>query len=183
MTRDADPGRGGPAADSLLTIRAANDTTAEEVGQLADLLVAVVAEGASVGFLPPLASAVARGYWERALAPGVVLLLAEEKGRNVGTVQLRPAESANGRHRAEVAKLLVDPEHRRRGIGRALMGRLEEAARVDGRSLLVLDTCEGDPSNQLYRSLGYEEAGRIPRYARTGDGRLEGTVFYYKELV
>ena len=160
----------------MADIRVAASLTSREVGQPADLLVAVVGDGASVGFVPP-APAACR-YWETALDPGVVLLVAEEAGRIVGTVQLRPAESPNGRHRAEVAKLLVDPEHRRRGIGGRLMARLEEAARAEGRSLLVLDTREGAPSNQLYRTLGSLEAGRIPRYARAAAGRLEATVYY-----
>ena len=70
----------------------------------------------------------------------------------------------------------------RQGIARRLMERLEAAAREDGRRLLALDTHQGDPSNERYRSPGYREVGRIPRYARSADGRLEATVYYYKEL-
>lgn len=62
------------------------------------------------------------------------------------------------------------------------MTRLETESRRAGRTLLVLDTRAGDPSNALSRALGYHEAGRIPRYARAADGRLEATVYYYKEL-
>ena len=164
------------------TIRVADRLDADEIEHLADLLVAVVADGASVGFLPPLGRADARRYWSAALAPGVALMLAERAGRIVGAVQLHPASSANGRHRAEVAKLMVHPDQRRQGIGRRLMERLEAVARADGRRLLVLDTRDGDPSNDLYRSLGYQEVGRIPRYARSADGRFEATVYYYKEL-
>jgi ribosomal protein S18 acetylase RimI-like enzyme len=149
---------------------------------LARLLTAVVDEGASVGFLPPLAVDEAEVYWGALPEPATRLLVAEEDGRIVGTVQLQLAERANGRHRAEVAKLLVVPARRRRGIGRALMDRMEEVAWGEGRTLLVLDTREGDASNALYRSLGYVEVGRIPAYARSADGRLDGTVIYYKLL-
>jgi ribosomal protein S18 acetylase RimI-like enzyme len=62
------------------------------------------------------------------------------------------------------------------------MERVETAAIADNRTLIVLDTREGDPSNDLYRSLGYIEAGRIPHYARSATGTLDATVFYYKEL-
>ena len=166
----------------MIELRVADRLDAAEIEQLAELLVAAVADGASVGFLPPLALEEARRYWSGVLAPGVALVLAEDTGRIVGAVQLHAASSTNGRHRGEVAKLMVHPDHRRRGIGRRLMQRLETVARDDGRWLLVLDTREGDPSNELYRSLGYHEVGRIPRYARSADGRLEATVFYYKEL-
>ena len=174
--------RNAPQASDDLDLRVATRLLPSEREQLADLLVAVVAEGASVGFLAPLAPADAAAYWAGQPAPGALLFLAEEAGRIVGTVQLQPAESANGRHRAEVSKLLVHPDHRRRGIARRLMARLESEARRDGRTLLVLDTRDGDPSNDLYRSLGYHEAGRIPRYARSSPGHLEATVYYYKEL-
>jgi ribosomal protein S18 acetylase RimI-like enzyme len=58
--------------------------------------------------------------------------------------------------------LLVHPSWRRKGIGRAMMMALENEARAAGKTLLVLDTREGDSSNDLYRALGYREAGRIP---------------------
>ena len=56
------------------------------------------------------------------------------------------------------------------------------AARREGRTLLYLDTREGDTSNDVYRALGWVEAGRIPKWARSASGTLDGTVFYYKEL-
>jgi ribosomal protein S18 acetylase RimI-like enzyme len=77
---------------------------------------------------------------------------------------------------------MVHPDFRRRGIGSLLMERAEAAAIAAGRTLIVLDTREGDPSNDLYRSLGYIEAGRIPQYARSASGALDATVLYYKEL-
>jgi hypothetical protein len=58
----------------------------------------------------------------------------------------------------------------------------EEEARGLGRTTLLLDTREGDPSEALYRSLGWEVAGVIPKYARSSNGELDSTVFYYKLL-
>ena len=55
-------------------------------------------------------------------------------------------------------------------------------AKQEGRSLLVLDTREKDPSNLLYASLGFAEAGRIPAYAESADGGFDASVFYYKKL-
>lgn len=163
-------------------IRIVTALSPRELEQLVRLLVAVVDDGASVGFLPPLGPEEARAYWTGVLGSGVVLVVAEEDGRIIGTGQLHLERQANGRHRAEVAKLMVEPAARRRGLGRRLIERLEAIAREERRTLLVLDTREGDPSNRLYRSLGWVEAGRIPRYARSANGELRGTVFYYKEL-
>lgn len=150
--------------------------------QLTELLIRVVENGASVGFLAPLSYDEAFAYWEDVLGPGVTLWVAMQDGQMIGTVQLQCAMKANGRHRAEVAKLMVDPASRRGGIGRALMLHLEPKAKQEGRTLLVLDTREGDPSNKLYQSLGYIQAGVIPDYALSSNGELDGTVLYYKRI-
>ncbi len=156
--------------------------SSSELDDLTALLVSCVAQGASLGFHVPLSASVARNWWAGVPRDGVILLVAERDGRIVGTVQLQTAESENGAHRGEVAKLLVHPDSRRQGIARALMMALEGEARAAGKSLLVLDTREGDPSNDLYRALGYREAGRIPGWARDAAGTLSATVFWYKPL-
>ncbi|MNS76443.1 Acetyltransferase [compost metagenome] len=150
--------------------------------QLSELLVRVVEGGASIGFLPPLEIGEANTYWEQVVEPGVKLWIATQGGHIMGTVQLHLAGKKNASHRAEVAKLMVHPDSRRSGVARLLMNTLEEAAREEGRSLLVLDTREGDPSNDLYKSLGYIEAGRIPEFAQSAGGALDATVFYYKRI-
>jgi GNAT superfamily N-acetyltransferase len=96
---------------------------------------------------------------------------------------LEPAWAPNQPHRAEVKKLLVHPDARRRGIARALMLALEDVAAAEGRTLLTLDTRTGDSAEPLYLSLGYHAAGVIPRYARGPHSpELESTTFLYKEL-
>lgn len=146
------------------------------------LLTHVVEDGASIGFLPPLSAGEARAYWETVGGPEIVLFAAYIDDRLVGSVQLHLCGKPNGGHRAEIAKLMTDPDYRRRGIGRRLMQQAEAHAASWGRSLLVLDTREGDPSNALYLSLGYVRAGSIPDYARSADGTLAATVLYYKRL-
>jgi ribosomal protein S18 acetylase RimI-like enzyme len=153
--------------------------------ELADILVDCVDGGASVGFLPPLAPAEAARYWSSvadAIADGsrVLLVGGPRGGPATGTVQLDLCTRANGLHRAEVVRLLVHRAARRQGLGRALMEAIEAEARRRGRTTLVLDTREGDPSERLYRSLGWQRAGVIPRYARSADGALHGTAYYYK---
>lgn len=154
--------------------------------ELIHLLLDAVQSGASVGFLPPLSEEEARDYWQAVFAEMAggshVLLLAREAGQIVGSVQLVLATKANARHRAEVQKLFVLQAQRRRGTGRALMLAVEQVAREHERTLLVLDTRQGDAAEQLYRSLGYSEAGVIPHYARGASGVLEATVVFYKSL-
>ncbi|HEV8531896.1 MAG TPA: GNAT family N-acetyltransferase [Methylomirabilota bacterium] len=153
---------------------------------LVALLRDVVDGGASVGFLPPLAETEAGTYWDSVAGAlrggGRRLWIARGPGDIIGTVQLDLAGQVNGRHRAEVIRLMVHRRARQQGIGRALMEAAETEARRLGRTTLVLDTRQGDPSERLYRKLGWQLGGTIPRYARSADGTLHTTAFYYKLL-
>ncbi|MCX7569298.1 GNAT family N-acetyltransferase [Tumebacillus sp. DT12] len=153
-----------------------------DLESLSRLLVDVVADGAAVGFLPPITPDEAATYWQSVLAPDAILWVARWQGEIVGSIQLHLATKANGTHRAEIAKLMVHPTARRKGIAQHLMAAAESRARSEARTLLILDTRAGDPSNTLYRSLGYTEAGQIPHYARSADGTLHTTVLYYKSF-
>lgn len=152
--------------------------------RLSEILIACVADGASVTFLPPLAPEKSRGFWKRISSEVAqahrVLLGAWWQGALVGTVQLDLATPENQQHRAEVTKLLVAPAFRRRGVGEALMRRAEQAALRLGRTLLTLDTRVGDEGERLYRRLGWQEGGCIPDYARDASGRTFATRFFFK---
>lgn len=154
----------------------------DDVEELSNLLKTVVDDGASIGFLPPLEQKESAKYWETVLAPEVILYVAKINNEVAGSIQLHLVTKPNGIHRAEICKLMTHPNFRRNGIGRSLMRKAEERAKQENRTLLVLDTREGDPSNKLYRSLDYQEAGKIPEYAISPNGNLDATVIYYKIL-
>lgn len=158
------------------------NTIEEHLYDLSALLVRTVEDGASIGFLSPIEIIDANNYWKTVLGPEVILLVAKSNNKIVGSIQLHLCSKQNGNHRAEIVKLMTLPNFRRKGIGRLLMQKAEEIAKHDGRSLLVLDTREGDPSNYLYTSLEYVRAGRIPNYAKSTNGELAATIFYYKEI-
>jgi GNAT superfamily N-acetyltransferase len=164
--------------------RVDGEAAAALIPDLVRLLLDAVDGGASVGFLPPLSRAealeYARGVAAAVAAGGRVLLVARANGRVIGSGQLDLAQRANGRHRAEVAKVMTLGGWRGRGVGRSVMLALEDEARRLGRSTLVLDTRQGDSSEALYQSLGWIRVGAVPRYARSASGDLHETVFYYK---
>ncbi|WP_373228584.1 GNAT family N-acetyltransferase [Cohnella sp.] len=165
--------------DSVVKIEQLNSIQ-EHIDELSELLIQVVEDGASIGFLPPLNFSETIRYWENVINPEVILFVAKINNQIVGSVQLHLCTKENGGHRAEIAKLMTHPNYRRNGIGRSLMQKAEERAKQEGRSLLVLDTREGDPSNFLYTSIGFIEAGRIPNYAKSASGELHATIYYYK---
>ena len=92
------------------------------VPALAELLADAVRSGASVGYVLPFESEDARPYWLGVAAalhtPYRVLLIAEVNGHIMGTVQLHLEDRPNGSHRAEISKLLVHTDFRRRGYVR-----------------------------------------------------------------
>ncbi|MFF2341834.1 GNAT family N-acetyltransferase [Bacillus mycoides] len=154
----------------------------EDIEELSELLKTVVNDGASIGFLPPLEQKEATNYWQTVLAPEVILYVAKIHNEVAGSIQLHLVTKPNGIHRAEICKLMTHPNYRRNGIGRLLMQKAEERAKQENRSLLVLDTREGDSSNRLYKSLGFQESGKIPGYAISPNGELDATVIYYKMI-
>jgi len=170
------------ASIALLTA----DDAETVIPALVALLEDAVEGGASIGFLWPMSDGEAERYW-RSIIPAVdsgerILLIASEDARIVGTGQLELCLRANGLHRAEVAKLMVLRSARRQGVGRALMLAAEKEARRLGRTTLVLDTFLDGGAENLYRALGWTEAGRVPLYAAWPDGTLGTTVYYYKLL-
>lgn len=154
--------------------------------QLSNLLLDVVAHGASVGFLATLDMAEADAYWRgvnAAMADGSRLLLVAEAGGKVqGSVQLDLCQRKNGANRAEVQKLIVHSTARRQGIARSLMMAVEQQALARERGVLFLDTEAGAAAEVLYRGLGYTFIGGIPEYACTPGGRWTSNAIYYKTL-
>lgn len=167
---------------------AATTVSDADLRDLVDLLVACVAAGASIGFLAPLAPAEAEAYWRTIfadLASGRrLVLVARDASRIVGTAQLALETRPNGRHRAEVQKVMVAPSHRRRGLGSRLIAELEAQAHARHIRLLFLDTSDSHAgARNFYTALAYTYVGGIPGYATDPQGRLEPNAIFYKTLV
>jgi ribosomal protein S18 acetylase RimI-like enzyme len=169
-----------------MDIRRITDAHDNDIDGLADVLVDCVEGGASVSFMQPMTRDKAQRFW-RGVAQSAsrgerVLLVAEEEGRVIGTVQVVLEQPENQPHRGDVSKMLVLRSQRKRGLGEALMRAAEAAARECGKTLLVLDTAS-DSAMRLYERCGWERVGTIPDYALLPQGGYCDTVYYYKRLV
>jgi ribosomal protein S18 acetylase RimI-like enzyme len=174
--------------DATISVFSPQDITAK-LADLGALMHACVHHGASIGYVLPFSAADGEAFWRDKVLPNVqaggrLLLVAQQDGEVVGSVQLDYDTPPNQPHRAEVRKLLVHPGFRRLGIAHMLMRELERRARELGRTLLTLDTRTGDKAEPLYRSMGYCVVGIIPGFCRdTADpGRLDATTIMYKQL-
>ena len=170
---------------NLPDVRRLSSVSEAELGGLAEVLIDCVEGGASVGFMLPLPVSRALGFWRR-VAEGVArgeraLLVAEDAGGIVGTVQLVLEQPENQPHRADVSKMLVHRRARRRGLGEALMRAAEGVALACGKTVLVLDTASGD-AERLYARMGWQYCGTVPDYALLPSGGFCDTKFFYRRL-
>ncbi|HEX4229962.1 MAG TPA: GNAT family N-acetyltransferase [Bryobacteraceae bacterium] len=153
---------------------------------LAKVLLDCVEGGASVSFMASLSRAEAESFFETVfdgVEAGNRMLFAGFDGPQlVGTVQVVTATPPNQPHRADVAKLLVLRSARGRGVATRLMESAENASRIAGKTLLVLDTVTGGDAERLYLRLGWTRVGVIPKYAMFPDGSWCDTTIFWKSL-
>jgi GNAT superfamily N-acetyltransferase len=157
-----------------------------QVAALADVLIDAIDGDAGVSFLHPLEPARAQAFW-RDVADDVAagrraLLIAEDDGGVVGTVQLVLEQPENQPHRADLSKMLVHRRARRRGVGAALLEAAEQTARDCGKTLLVLDTNTGSDAERLYARMGWSRVGEIPDFSIQPRGGLRATTVFYKRV-
>lgn len=93
--------------------------------------------------------------------------VAEEDGRIIGFVCADPqwevAESDRG---GAIHEIVVDPDFRGRGVGRALMEHAEEFLRSRGVTVIELWVGLRNPAREFYRKLGYRETGSYGKWRR-----------------
>ena len=156
------------------------------LGALAEVLLDCVKGGASVSFMASFSKADAASFFEKVIEEvqhgNRILLAAFIDEALVGTVQIVTAMPPNQPHRADVAKLLVRRSARGQGVAKLLMKHVEEASRLAGKTVLVLDTATGDVAEKLYIRLGWTRVGVIPRYALYPDGTWCDTTLFFKQL-
>lgn len=143
-----------------------------------------VDSGASVGFVAPPEPTEAARWWTRALAgPDVLTWVAvDDDGTVVGTVGLVLPWQDNGRHRAEVVKLMVHRRARGQGVAGRLLAALEEEAGRLGRWLLMLNTRTGGEAEAIYTKRGWDTIAVVPDFAVGTDGRFCPTTLMTRTL-
>jgi acetyltransferase len=163
--------------------------SARDFEGLCGLLADAIENGASVGFMKPIVNDEIAAYWRRVIADmvdGNRLIWVARNGAAaaiIGSAQLSIETRSNGRHRAEVQKVIVLARCRRRGLATELMAGVENAARMRRLTLLFLDTSVGPGGAcAFYEGLGYSRAGGIPGYALDPDGTPAPNAIYYKVL-
>lgn len=82
-----------------------------------------------------------------------------------GYIMAAPLYGSKVSSAVDIESVAVLPEHRGRGIGKALMLKVEEEAKKRGYKYMVLEVREKNmPALSLYRKLGYTPLERLPYY-------------------
>ena len=136
---------------------------------------AVAAAGGAVGWLevPPPDEVRA---WADTLENAV---LAYDGDRLVGSGSWAHHGHTVTRQNAEVRKVMVHPDARGQGVGRAVTAALVDDAREAGVEVLTLD-CRGNNHGalRLYAALGFVTSGRRPDFIAVGDERFDQVLLH-----
>ena len=106
--------------------------------------------------------------WTR---PGTARAVAVEDGEVIGYVAVVPLHGWSS-HVGEV-RVIVDPDRRGRGIGRALARRaVLEAVELELRKMVVEVVADQEPTIAMFRSLGFDPEALLTDHVRDQSGAL-----------
>lgn len=92
-------------------------------------------------------------------------------GRLIAQITLRRQERPQNAHKADIFGMYIHPEHRRRGLGRALLQEaLERAGRLGLRRVNLSVNNDNLAAVRLYETVGFERYGLEPE-AMSIDGQ------------
>jgi putative acetyltransferase len=84
---------------------------------------------------------------------------------------------------AEVKRMYSRPSARRRGVGKALLQRIEDEARAGGKALLCLETGTRQPEAiGLYTASGFRPCAAFGPYAAMPPAMIETSLFFEKPI-
>jgi len=130
--------------------------------------VARVPEGDRTFFKEDVETPAVLEAWTR---PGVARTLAVEGGEVVGYMAVVPLHGWSS-HVGEV-RVIVDPDRRGRGIGRALARRaVIEAAELELRKMVVEVVADQEATIAMFRSLGFDPEALLTNHVRDQAGAL-----------
>jgi len=130
--------------------------------------VARVPEGDRTFFKEDVEAPEVLDAWTR---PGTARAVAVEDGEVVGYVAVVPLHGWSS-HVGEV-RVIVDPDRRGRGIGRALARRaVSEAVALELRKMVVEVVADQEATIAMFRSLGFDPEALLTDHVRDRSGAL-----------
>ena len=110
---------------------------------------------------------------------GVALTLARKEG-NGATIGFSLVRTVG--EEAELLLLAVRPTHQREGIGGRLLDDFMEGAAKGGVRRVHLEVRDGNAAVAMYRTAGFEQAGKRRNYYHASDGRRFDALTLVKKI-
>jgi len=141
----------------------------------------IVAAGETYAYDPEMTDDEARDLWM--VGPPGVTFVALDDGRVVGSANAYANRPGPGSHVAS-ASFMVDPASSGRGIGRALGERVLEWATDQGFMAMQFNAVVESnlAAVALWRKLGFDIVGTVPRAFRLPHGTHVGLYVMYRRL-
>ncbi|MPS69149.1 MULTISPECIES: GNAT family N-acetyltransferase [Novosphingobium] len=106
------------------------------------------------------------------------LVSPEGKPLTEGEIAAGFSLSRTGYEEEELLLLAVDPQFRRKGLGRSILDALRLAAGARGAKRLLLEMRRGNSAESLYATFGFYAIGERKDYYRTPNGeRIDALTF------
>jgi len=104
----------------------------------------------------------------------IITVVVEEKGQLRGFAMINPMHGAQNEAKGELLAIAVSPEYQRRGIGKRLLGYMENVARNVGMEEMVIHAAEiNKAAHQFFAKNGFIQRGSIDSYYPRGQKVLE----------
>jgi ribosomal protein S18 acetylase RimI-like enzyme len=153
-----------------------------DLNDLCDATDDAIADGGGFGWVDLPAREIMERYWQGAIImPNRDVFLARLDGVICGTVQMvhSPQHNQAQSHAVHLTSHFVAPWAREYGLARMLVNRVEQQARVMGKTVINLDVRETqEAAIKLYQSLSYENYATHPAYAYINGHYVAGKYFY-----
>ncbi|KAI9720135.1 MAG: hypothetical protein M1828_005781 [Chrysothrix sp. TS-e1954] len=163
------------------------------LAQFVDIHIACIEQDKLVAqFLPPLNRSKLEQHWAthaqhtKSGAKKIIMQFAPAADGTkelAGFVMLARDPTETGQYRGDIRYLLVSPSHRRKGIAARLMTRLEEIAKAEACTKLILGTEQGSTAEMVYPRLNYTKLCVIPDYCVSPvDNKEINQTLFFKDL-
>ncbi len=111
-----------------------------------------------------------------------IYLVAEVKGKVVGTIYLEVKTNNLKKHIGELYSIVVSEDYRRMGIAKMMIEKVIEIAKEKKLEYLILSVRKGTIADMVYPKLGFIKYGELPNGIKEDDNTYFNQNLYYLKV-